>query len=243
MRHASFLLVLLASCTSPVYYASSDYGEVLVPREFGERTAFVVVRHLDRCLELVCGTLGTPMVTPVRVRVVREPRINDLGLAYTDRGTAEILLGSTALEDEAVIVETLGHELTHWQMQGAWLEVPFVVQEGIAYCMGSVCAGHMDVLTPSPAGLDGLDRSALFLGWEEIYALPGEEQEQVHRMGFQLVRTMGLSRIKALVEAGETSAEAFAAALDEAVAALREAEAVAAPPVEATPLEPEQEGS
>jgi len=212
-KYQGLILCLLASCASPGYRATCRYGEVLVPRDLGESTAPLIARNLERCLPIVCSLLGIEPRTPVLVRVVKDDRIW-LGVsAVVEEPTREILLGHEAIHDEGTISETLGHELTHWELQGPWLQIPFVLQEGVAYYLGCFVTGKMNVLKtlgppPDPALLD--------LSWQEAYALSPEGLKEFHDAGFEMLKRLTFAKVKAMVQAGQTSAGAFAAALGDA---------------------------
>ncbi len=232
MKRWGLSSLLLAACASPGYRVSSEYGEVLVPREFGERTAHAVVRNLERCLPIVTVMLGTSARTPIPIRVVDVDNVMEgLGLAaVVEFPKREIILGRRAVEDEGTISECVAHELSHWHFQGPWLQIPFVLQEGVAYYLDCFCSGKVSVLEPKDPSPDP---SILNLSWEEIHALPPEEQLRLHHLGFEMVRRITFARVKEMVYAGLTSPEDFEAALEQAKAALTESSA--APPEGAAP--------
>lgn len=163
MKLAAILFLGLAACSAPRQGIITRGGaRVFAAPEAAERLHAIADRYEPQVIQL----LGTAWTAPYTIEVC-EPGSDRLGSACDQ--TKEVKIAPRALERDD-LAKLLVHELVHVHAIAHWNDLPYAVQEGLAYWVSGVIVDGVRTYSgpqPSHAAL----RQALTITREDYQSM------------------------------------------------------------------------
>lgn len=151
-RAAALLLLGLAACGAPRLGTSRGGAHIFAPPEDVARLRSIVEQYEPRVID----ELGSrwPYSYAIEVRDIG-PRVQ--GVADDD--SKRVCLSPSAVDDHERTPEVLVHELVHVHAIGHWTELPYALQEGLAFWLSLSLVQNVKVYSGPPPDPENLWRA------------------------------------------------------------------------------------
>ncbi len=192
------------------------------PPEFEYRTPTGIARSDDEAVARELGILADHLSAPVSAElgVERTPQFvihhipshHAIGLLVARDGEGKILDRRIHIGDESVAQApfAIAHELVHWYASGPWERLPHALEEGLADWIALQLVPEVRAIRE--AELDAIlaeitpERRALALAISKRTwaATPTQVRSDSYAVGYEIVRRLGVARMRALCERAES---------------------------------------
>jgi len=210
--YARRIIVLLAAVTSACTAAPPEF-EYRTPTGIARSDDATVARQLatiaDDLSAPVCAELGVDRTPPFVIHHI--PSHHAVGLLVARDDAGNVIDRRIHIGDESVAQANfaIAHELVHWYASGPWERLPHALEEGLADWIALELVPEWREIRE--AELDAIlaeitpERRALALAIRErtLEATPAQVRSDSYAVGYEVVRRLGVARMRALCERAE----------------------------------------